>query len=142
MQTLIGFDFGLQRIGVAVGQQITGTATALETINSHDGQPDWEAISGLLQTWRPAALVVGLPLTADGRETDFTQAVRRFVRQLKGRYHLPVHTIDERLSSREATGLHHRRDAALTRKGIDALAACIILQNWLDTCDGKNERTQ
>jgi putative Holliday junction resolvase len=140
LQTLLGFDFGLQRIGVAVGQQITGTATALGTINSRDGQPDWKKISGLLQTWRPDALVVGLPLTADGRETDFTQAIRRFVRQLEGRYQLPVHTIDERLSTREAAGLRNSMNEALTQYGTDALAACIILQNWLDTCNEINEQ--
>lgn len=132
LQTLLGFDFGRQRIGVAVGQQVTGTATALATLVSRDGQPDWVSISALLQTWCPDALVVGLPVTADGRETELTRAIGRFVRQLEGRYHLPVHTVDERLSSREAASLRADAGAGRGDPGVDALAARIILQNWLD----------
>ena len=93
-------------------------------------------ISGLLQTWRPDALVVGLPVTADGSETQFIRAVRRFVRQLEGRYHLPVHTMDERLSSREAGSLRGTSGGRPERQGIDAAAACVILQSWLDSRDG------
>ena len=102
MQTLLGFDFGLQRIGVATGQVITGTATALSTVKARDGQPDWNIISELMQTWKPDALIVGLPRHDDGTDSDITDSVRRFIRQLEGRYRLPVHTMDERLSSRAA----------------------------------------
>jgi putative Holliday junction resolvase len=133
LQTLLGFDFGRQRIGVAVGQQVTGTATALATLISRDGQPDWESISALLRTWCPDALVVGLPVTADGHETELTRAIGRFVRQLEGRFHLPVHTVDERLSSREAASQCADAGAGRGGPGIDALAARIILQNWLDS---------
>ena len=135
MRTLLGFDFGLQRIGVAVGQEITGTATALATVKSVDGKPDWVSLAELVQTWKPDALVVGLPRHADASETDITQAVNRFIRQLEGRFHLPVYSMDERLSSRAAgdvTG-HHQQE--LAGKGIDAVAACIILQDWLETHD-------
>ena len=133
MQTLLGFDFGLQRIGVAVGQDITGTATALSTVKSRDGQPDWKIISELMQTWRPDVLVVGLPRHDDGTDSDITESVRRFIRQLEGRYRLPVYTMDERLSSqaaREQLGNHNDPEA---EKGVDAIAARIILQDWLET---------
>ncbi len=132
MQTLLGFDFGLQRIGVATGQVITGTATALDTIRARNGQPDWEIISGLMQTWQPDALVVGLPRHDDGSDAEITGAVRRFIRQLEGRYHLPVHTIDERLSSRAAREQLEQGDERDTAKGLDAVAARIILQDWLE----------
>lgn len=133
LQTLLGFDFGLQRIGVAVGQVITRTATALSTIRTRDGQPDWESISKVIQTWQPDALILGLPRLADGGISDFTQQVRRFARQLEGRYHLPVHTIDEHLSSRTASDLQAHEAGT---KGSDAVAARIILQDWLDTHNG------
>ena len=132
MRTLLGFDFGRQRIGVAIGQEVTGTATALRTVKSRNGQPDWEQISELIQTWQPDALIVGLPLHADGSESDFTRAVTRFARQLEGRFHLPVHTMDERLSSRVAFGLQGTPGNEVATKGIDAVAARIILQDWLE----------
>ncbi|MEN8107866.1 MAG: Holliday junction resolvase RuvX [Pseudomonadota bacterium] len=128
LQTLLGFDFGRQRIGVATGQTITGTASALETLQSRNDQPDWNAISTLIRTWQPAALVVGLPLHADGSDSAMTGAARRFIRQLEGRYRLPVYGMDERLSSRAAADLADTDNA-----GIDAAAARIILQDWLDT---------
>ncbi|UCC56664.1 MAG: Holliday junction resolvase RuvX [Gammaproteobacteria bacterium] len=133
LQTLLGFDFGLQRIGVAVGQDVTGTATALGTLKSRDGQPDWKKISELMQTWRPDALVVGLPRQADGTDSDITDSVRRFIRQLEGRYRLPVHTVDERLSSHAAQEQLNTRDDPEAARGIDAVAARIILQDWLGT---------
>jgi len=133
LRTLLGFDFGLQRIGVAVGQDITGTARALATVRCHAGRPDWETISGLIYTWQPAALVVGLPRHTDGTDAEITASVHRFVRQLEGRYRLPVHTMDERLSSHEARGHLDRRDGPDACSEIDAVAARIILQDWLDT---------
>jgi len=132
LQTLLGFDFGLQRIGVAVGQVITGTATALSTVKARDGQPDWNIISALMQTWEPDALVVGLPRHDDGTDADITASVRRFIRQLEGRYRLPVHTMDERLSSRAAREQLDNHDDLEAAKGIDAVAARVILQDWLE----------
>ena len=135
MHTLLGFDFGTQRIGIAVGQSVTGTASALRTVASRNGKPDWETISLLINEWRPDALVVGLPLHADGSDSEMTGAARKFARQLEARYRLPVHTMDERLSSRAARGLQQdgKRGA---QAGIDALAAMIILQNWLESEHG------
>lgn len=136
MRTLLGFDFGLQRIGIAVGQEITRTATALRTVAAIDGKPDWETITGLVEAWQPAALVVGLPRHADDSAAEITRAVQRFMRQLEGRYHLPVYSMDERLSSRAAGDLGGHQKQELADKGIDAVAARIILQDWLETHDG------
>jgi putative Holliday junction resolvase len=132
LQTLLGFDFGTQRIGVAVGQSITGTATALCTVNARNQQPDWDRISELINDWRPDGLIVGLPLHADGSDSDITTAARKFAQQLEGRSGLPVHTMDERLSSHAAEQLQ-RRDKAAAKAGVDAVAAMIILQDWLET---------
>ena len=127
LQTLLGFDFGRQRIGVATGQTITGTASPLATLDSRDGRPDWDSISELIDKWRPDALVVGLPLHADGSDSAGTTAARRFMRQLEGRYHLPVFGMDEHLSSHTAAG-----SGDALHSGLDAAAARIILQDWLD----------
>jgi putative Holliday junction resolvase len=134
--TLLGFDFGQHRIGVAVGQELTGTATALVTLRSRNGKPDWDMIAELIRTWRPDALVVGLPLHADGSESGFTRNVNRFIRQLEDRYKLPVHPMDERLSSYAAVQREIEGGFELKSRGIDAVAAKEILQSWLQS---KNE---
>lgn len=132
LQTLLGFDYGTRRIGVAVGQGITRTATALCTVPSSSGTPDWERLAALVAQWQPEALVVGLPFHADGSDSALTRAARRFARQLEARFALPVHTMDERLSSQTATALQRRAKPGATA-GTDAIAARIILQDWLDT---------
>lgn len=130
-RVLLGFDFGTRRIGVAVGQELTATATALETLPSRDGGPDWAGISRLIEQWQPDALVLGLPLNLDGSEHEITRLARRFGNRLHGRYNLPVYTIDERLSSAEAEQLlagksHDKGD-------VDKLAAQLILESWLSS---------
>ena len=133
MQTLLGFDFGTRRIGVAVGQRVTGTATALCTLAAREDGPDWNRITDLINEWRPEALVVGLPRHADGTDSAVTVQARAFAQELEGRYRLPVYRMDERLSSRAAAEL--QQDERRGKVGLDALAARIILQDWLDTED-------
>lgn len=133
-QTLLGFDFGLRRIGVAVGQRVTGTATALTTLAARDGQPDWAQIARLLETWHPDALVVGLPLQLDGTDSEVTRAAQRFARRLEGRFHLPVFLHDERLSSHTAEQWLWEHAGKLPAAGAaDRVAAQVILQDWLDS---------
>lgn len=129
-RVLLGFDFGIKRIGVAVGQELTRTARELETLNSPDGGPDWKGISRLIEQWQPDALVVGLPLNLDGSDHEVTRLARRFGNRLKGRYNLPVFTIDERLSSVEAERML-AGDRVFDRAAVDKLAARIILESWL-----------
>ena len=135
--TLLAFDFGHRRIGVAVGQTLTGSANALAVVPVAN-KPDWQTISGIINEWKPVAIVVGLPLAADGGETEMSKDARRFGRQLEGRYGIPVLHEDERLTSfsaeqrfvdARALGGMRRKDAALK----DAVAAQIILENWLQT---------
>jgi putative Holliday junction resolvase len=127
--TLLGFDFGPRKIGVAVGQTITSSATALTTLRSRDQRPDWEQIGGLIDEWQPGALVVGLPFNMDDSEAEWANAARRFARQLHGRFGLVVHLVDERLTSLEARRQLGR--AATSLAIIDATAARLILETWL-----------
>ncbi len=129
-ETLLAFDYGEKNIGVAVGQTLTGTANPLETIRVTGSSPDWNAISRIVKTWQPDALVVGLPLNMDGTEQKVTRRARRFGNQLFGRYQLPVHLVDERLTTREARD----RLASEGRAGSDdhPVAAQIILESWLN----------
>ncbi|MBT3054798.1 MAG: Holliday junction resolvase RuvX [gamma proteobacterium symbiont of Clathrolucina costata] len=130
MGTLLGFDYGSRKIGVAVGQTVTGTATALETLHLVNHKPDWQRIANLIEEWRPQALVVGLPLDVDDSETDATQPALRFSRQLEGRFHIKVYLADERYSSFEARDrLGHN---AKRLEDYDAVAAKLILETWLN----------
>ena len=131
--TCLGFDYGLRRIGVAVGETLTGSARALQTVAARDGEPDWDALGGLIRSWEPDALVVGVPLHLDGARQPMTDAAQRFARRLEGRYRLPVHRVDERLSSDEARRvLAARGVVGRTARGrLDPVAAQIILETWL-----------
>lgn len=133
---LLGFDFGGRRIGVAVGQGITGTASALAVVGNGQSGPDWSAIDRLMREWKPSAIVVGLPLTLSGEEQPVSVAARAFASRLAERYQVPVSCHDERYSSRHAEqafalarsrGEARRKDAAL----LDAQAARMILENFL-----------
>lgn len=128
--TLLGFDFGSRKIGVAVGQTLTGTATALTTLRSRNNKPDWVAIERLVRDWQPGAAVLGLPVNMRDIEESWADQVRRFARQLEGRFGLEVHLVDERLTSRAAREhLGLRFDAR--DDCIDATAAKLILETWL-----------
>jgi len=135
-RTLLGFDYGQKRIGIAVGQEITHTAQGLTTLTSTDG-PDWDSIDKLLNEWRPQMLVVGMPHNMDDRPHPLHDKVKAFGDQLAERYNLPVEWIDERLSSIEAeTQLANgskSRQKKQDKAEIDKLAAQIILQSWLNS---------
>lgn len=124
-QTLLCFDCGKKRIGIAVGQTITTTATALEIIKTINTKPDWESITRLIKEWSPDRLIVGKPLQLDGSRQEMTDIAERFSRQLEGRYHIPVEMMEEQLSSYEA-----RRELKSTYE-LDAVAARLILETWL-----------
>ncbi len=129
MGTLLGFDYGTTKIGVAVGQTITKTASALTTLYAKQQRPDWERISELIKTWEPEALVVGLPYDLDDSEAEVATRAKRFARQLEGRYQLPVYMADERLTSMVA--LQELKGKRLEYGDVDAMAAKLILETWL-----------
>ncbi len=130
---LLGFDFGMKRIGVAVGQTITQSARPLVTLKAKQGVPSWELLNKLIKTWQPNALVVGIPLNMDGTEQPLTQAAQAFSAALKQRYELPVYGVDERLSTKDARERLFSQGGykALQDGQVDSVAAQLILQNWL-----------
>ncbi|WP_455210442.1 Holliday junction resolvase RuvX [Kaarinaea lacus] len=138
-RTYLGFDYGSKRIGVAVGQDLTGSASALATLKSHNQTPPWQAIEALVQQWQPQAFVVGLPYNKDGTEHTVTQAARRFGRQLQGRFQRPVYWVDERLTSSEAESILAQRGRKAKKDEIDKLAAQLILQSWLVQHRGEHD---
>ncbi len=125
-QILFCFDVGQKRIGTAVGQTITRTATPLEIIKVRQNKPDWDRIATLLQEWQPDKLIVGYPLHMDDDRQEMTEQVDRFIRQLQGRFHIPTESIDERLSSYEA------RQRIKSTYNVDAVAAQVILETWFE----------
>ena len=139
MSTVLCFDFGLQRTGIAIGNTITLTAMPECTLQSLQNKPNWAAISRLITLWKPSQLVVGLPTNLDGSDTDATAAVRRFCNQLTGRYNLPVAQENEQYSSIEAAQRlketrQRGRKKKVSKEDVDQVAAAIILENYFRTC--------
>lgn len=125
IDTLLAFDFGVKRIGVAIGNTMLCQAEPLKVINAIDNDTRFAAIQKLLDEWTPARLIVGLPMHPDGNEHEMTARARRFANQLNGRFNLPVELVDERYSS-----------AVISAKRgeiIDDRAAAIILQQYFDS---------
>jgi len=133
--TVLGFDVGARRIGVAVGSAYGHGARALAVVDVHEDRIDWAALDRLHREWRPDGLVVGDPMTLDGGDQPARDRARAFALELKARYRLPVAMVDERASSIEAAqrfaadraqGRRRRRDAA----ALDAVAAAVIVERW------------
>jgi len=133
--TVMGFDFGEKRIGVAVGETLLKTAHANTTIDAEVNEVRFHAIEQLINEWKPSLLIVGLPTYMDGSEHLLTQLSKKFAQRLEGRFNLPVMMIDERLSSAEASqqlseaGIKGREQ----KEKIDAVAAQVILQSYFDS---------
>lgn len=121
---VLGFDFGIKRIGIAMGNTLTGHAQPLRVVSAIDNATRFQIIGELIAQWQPARLIVGEPRHPDGAEHDMTLRSRRFANQLHGRFNLPVELVDERYSS--AVIASKRGDV------IDDKAAAIILQQYFD----------
>jgi putative Holliday junction resolvase len=126
-ETLLAFDFGTKKIGVAIGNTLTRHARALEIIHGEAREPRFTRIAALLQSWQPQRVIVGLALASDGADQESTARCRRFANQLHGRFGVRVELVDERGSSMEAQQLLGTNEAD------DAVAAAIILQRYFDT---------
>lgn len=131
---VLAFDFGLKRIGVAMGELMLGEARALATIDEEANVPRFAKIEKLIGQWQPVQLVVGLPLDVEGREHDMSARARRFANQLQGRFKLPVSLVDERYTSVEAEAELKQQGGHWTdtKAQVDATAARIILQSYFD----------
>ncbi|AOJ02753.1 MULTISPECIES: Holliday junction resolvase RuvX [Burkholderia] len=135
--TLLAFDYGEKRIGVAVGNLLTRTARALVIVPNLNREHRFKAVGELIAEWKPDALVVGLPLHPDGAPHEMTQQAKRFGNQLNGRFNLPVSWVDERYSSVEARADLRAHGSGADR--VDAEAARIILQQYLDELPDHHE---
>jgi putative Holliday junction resolvase len=142
LSTLLAFDVGARRIGVAVGNTVSNSARELGVLDVHAAGPDWPALDRWMREWKPDALVVGDPATLDGGDQPIRRAARGFALELRRRYALPVGQVDERTSSIEAAQRFAAGRASGTRKRhqaaqLDAVAAAIILERWLAEPDSR-----
>ncbi len=125
---ILAFDYGTQKIGVASGNALLGTASPLKALPCKNTQPNWDDIAALLKEWEPEALVVGLPLNMDGSESEPTARAKKFAGRLKGRFGMKVWLVDERLSTREA---RERTGIQKADPRVDSMAAVIIAEGFL-----------
>ncbi|MCE9788965.1 Holliday junction resolvase RuvX [Shewanella chilikensis] len=133
-KTVLGFDFGTKSIGIAIGQQLTGSASPLTSIKAVDGIPDWLQIAALIEEWQPDLVVVGLPLNMDGTEQEMTQRARKFANRIAGRFGVKVATQDERLTTADAKARLFELGGfkALTKGQIDAVSAVLIIESYFE----------
>ena len=135
-ETIVAFDFGLRRIGVAVGQDVTASANPVAAIKNSASGPDWQAIASIVGEWRPSRLVVGMPLLEDGSPSEMAIPIKKFIAEL-GRFDLPIEQVDERYSSLEAGEVLKSERAAglrgrIKKEAIDSMAAALISKRWLE----------
>jgi putative Holliday junction resolvase len=130
--TALAFDYGLQNIGVAYGQSLTGQGNELAPLNAKDGIPNWDAVSALLAEWKPSVVIVGLPLNMDDTESELCVRAKKFARRIHGRFNIDVELMDERLSTfdakQEAKARGHKGN--YRKNPIDSIAARLILESW------------
>jgi len=140
IKTILGFDFGLTKIGVAVGQMVTKTASPLTLLPAQDGAPQWSVVQQLIDEWSPQLLIVGYPLHMDGSEQAVTKAAKRFGNRLTGRFQLPVAWVDERLSSHEAELYlaDLNKSSESDKLNLDTISAKLIIEQWFNQNDTKN----
>lgn len=136
--TVFGLDFGTRKLGVAVGQTLTRTAMGIAVIPVKALEPDWAQLDALVQRWKPGAFVVGMPYNMDGTESAMTEKAQRFARTVSARYDRHCHSIDERLSTREARAITRENAERIGKKyndraKVDAMAAQLLLESWFDT---------
>lgn len=133
--TVLAFDFGERRLGIAVGEHLINSANPLTTIDNESNEVRFATITQLVNEWQPKLLVVGLPLSLDGSETEVTQLCKKFARRLNGRFNLPVIMIDERYSSTEASQLLNESGikGRAQKTMLDQVAAQTILRSYFDS---------
>ncbi len=134
-QSVLGFDFGMKSIGVAIAQSVTGTAAPLQAIKGVNGIPDWDIIVALYDEWKPDAIVVGVPLNMDGTSQHTTFAARKFANRVQQKLKHQVFTHDERLTTVEAKARLFELGGVkkLTKGKVDSVSACLIIEHWLES---------
>ncbi|QCI20669.1 Holliday junction resolvase RuvX [Buchnera aphidicola (Brachycaudus cardui)] len=130
---ILAFDFGMRKIGVAVGEDIIKKGRPLNTLNAHNGKPNWHIIKNLLEYWEPKFIIVGLPLNINGTKQNITNRSEKFAHLLKCKFNIIVKMHDERLSTVEAKSIIFKKGgfkALLKKEKVHSLAAVIILESW------------
>lgn len=134
IQQVLSFDFGTKRIGAAIGQTISGTASELKPIKANDGIPDWSEIETLIKTWQPDLILVGLPLNMDGTQSLMSKRATKFGKRIHGMFGKQIEMIDERLSSEEVKQQCRQRGIKdFGQHSVDGMVAKILFEDWYDT---------
>lgn len=128
---IMGFDFGTKKIGVAIGQMVTATATPLSIIRVEKGVPNWCMLEKLIRQWKPERLVVGLPLNMDDSHSNMSRRALKFSSELENRFGIAVSNVDERLSTFEARQLYKNGRTESSQEELDDKVAALILESWL-----------
>jgi len=141
LHTILGFDFGMKHMGVAIGQCLTQTARPLKPLRAKDGIPNWEELDAYFKEWPVDAIVVGIPYNMDQTPQHTTFAAKKFARRLQQRYSLPIFEVDERLTTVEAKqqlfDSGHYKGKSLNH--VDSTAAQLIVEDWLRSYNNKTE---
>ena len=134
-RTVMGFDFGTKSIGIAVGQEITGTANSVGAVKARDGIPNWDEIAVHIDDWKPDLLVVGLPLNMDGTNQQVTFQAKKFANRLHNNFKLQVETQDERLTTTDAKARLFEQGGYrnLGKSNVDGMSAFIILESFFES---------
>jgi len=135
MSCMIAFDFGVKSIGVAIGQQITGTASPLSAVKAVDGIPQWQVLDDVFKEWEPSCIILGYPTNMDGSDQLLTARAKKFGQRLYNRYKIPVHGHDERLTTVEAKERLFELGGykKLSKGKIDSVSAVLILESWFNS---------
>ncbi|WP_028835643.1 MULTISPECIES: Holliday junction resolvase RuvX [unclassified Pseudoalteromonas] len=138
-RTIMGFDFGTKSIGIAIGQELTGSATSLKAVKAQDGIPNWDDIAVQVKEWQPDLMVVGLPLNMDGTSQEVTFKAKKFANRLHNHYGIAVHTQDERLTTADAKARLFERGGYknLGKGNVDNMSAVIILESFFEASYGE-----
>ena len=132
--TAMAFDFGLSKIGVAIGQSITKSASPIHNLKAKNGCPNWHDVNKLINEWQPDAIIVGLPLNIDGTEQPITKKAKEFLETIKKKYQLPTFLVDERFTTKSAKEQVFEQHGykGLKKIPIDSIAAVLILEQWIN----------
>lgn len=134
----LSFDFGTKKIGCAIGQSLTRTASPLARLPAKNGTPPWDLVLRLIQEWEPLGLIVGLPLQPDGSHSPTSRSAQQFGKQLQTRFGIPVHFIEERLTTVAAR--ERLQEIPYAQRNVDSMAAAIILESWFNQEGSTHER--
>lgn len=134
-RTIMGFDFGTTSIGMAIGQEVTGTASSIGAVKARDGIPNWDDIAIHIEQWQPDLIVVGLPLNMDGTNQHVTFAAKKFGNRLHNHFKITVETQDERLTTADAKARLFEQGGYknLGKGNVDGMSAAIILESYFES---------